>query len=333
MSGFILLIINGLHTSAASFTYRKSKRTTTGLLRRRIVAGAGQKLAVYPDTSRFMRPEALDPKRVLASMGVKRARQRGEGMDFESLREYVPGDDPRRIDWPATARRGRLVTRLYQHEHNHSVTIAVDASRLMGGRFRGRTKLDYAVDSALALVYAALASNDRAGLVVFDRELRAHLAPHARRADLGRFVELLRPIQPRLVEADYRALVRELLSRQQKRSLIVILTDFAAVSASVIVAPLALLARHHRVLLVAVRDRVFETLALRPGGGPDRRGLAGQPAGSERGIYRRLVLDDLLREREETLARLRQRGLHTLDLAPAQITASVLNSYLALRYG
>ena len=126
-----------------------------GLLRRRIVAGAGQKLAVYPDTSRFMRPEALDPKRVFASLGVKRARQRGEGMDFESLREYVPGDDPRRIDWPATARRGRLVTRLYQHEHNHSVTIAVDASRLMGGRFRGRTKLDYAVDSALRPAPAA----------------------------------------------------------------------------------------------------------------------------------------------------------------------------------
>ena len=108
---------------------------------------------------------------------------------------------------------------------------------------------------------------------------------------------------------------------------------FAAVSASVLVAPLALLARHHRVMLVAIRDRVFERLAVRPGRDPNRRGLGAPSAGSERRIYQRLVIDDLLREREETLARLRQRGLHTLDLAPAQITASVLNSYLALRYG
>jgi uncharacterized protein (DUF58 family) len=299
-------------------------RSPFGLLRRRVAAGRGDVLPVYPDASRFLRPEALDASRVLASLGVKPHRRRGEGMDFESLREYVPGDDPRRIDWRATARRGRLVTRLFQHERNHTVMIAVDTSRLMGGRSGEgrRTKLDQAVDAALALVYAALAAGDRAGLAIFDREVRALLSPRSRRADLGVFVDTLRPVQSRLVEADYRALTRSLLVERQKRSLVVILTDFADVDSSSLLTPLALLARRHRVLVVALRDESFGAL--------DSRETSKAASGSD--LYRRIVLDDLLREREETLSRLRQRGLHTLDLVSEEVTAPVLNRYLALRY-
>jgi uncharacterized protein (DUF58 family) len=299
-------------------------RSPLGLLRRRRLAGAGETLRVHPNTSRFLRPEALRPRQVLASLGVKPVRQHGEGMDFESLREYVPGDDPRRIDWRATARRGRLVSRLYQHERRHTVMIAVDASRLMGGRAgpEGRSKLDAAVDCALGLAYAALYAGDRAGLTVFDHESRLHLEPRSHRADLGAFVEALAPVQSRLVEADYRVLVRRLLGRRQRRSLVVILTDFAETDAASMIAPLSLLARRHRVLLVALRDRSFDALRI------DR---AERPF-SEAKLYRSIVLDDLLREREEILARLRRRGLHTLDLVSETVTASVLNRYLSLRY-
>ena len=101
----------------------------------------------------------------------------GDGMDFDSLRDYLPGDDPRRVDWRATARRGRLVVRQYQHERNHTVLIAVDASRLMAGDVDGRSKLDHAVDAGLALAYAALQAGDRVGLLAFDRELRGFCAP------------------------------------------------------------------------------------------------------------------------------------------------------------
>jgi len=126
-------------------------RSPLGLLRRRVVVPAGAPLRVYPDATRFLRPAALDPRRVMAAIGVRPSRRRGEGMEFESLRDYVVGDDPRRIDWAASARRGRPVTRLYQHERRHTVLVAVDASRLMGGRIEDRTKLDHAVDAALAL--------------------------------------------------------------------------------------------------------------------------------------------------------------------------------------
>jgi len=296
-------------------------RSPLGFLRRRQVGGAGDCLRVYPDTTRFLRPEALRPRSVFAAIGVRPARTRGEGTEFESLRDYVPGDEPRRVDWAASARRGRLVTRLYQHERHHTVLIALDASRLMAGRVRGRSKLDHAVDGALALAYAALASGDRVGLLVFDRDVRGSVAPRGHRRSLGVFVDLLRAVQPEAAEADYRALAREIAIRQRRRALLVILTDFVEADPATL-APLAQLARRHRVLLVAIRDAAYDPL------------LATAPAGKEEplDVYRRVVLDDLLRARETTLARLRQGGLQTLDLAPDALTASVLNRYLALRH-
>jgi uncharacterized protein (DUF58 family) len=299
------------------------ERSPLGLLRRTTVGPAGQVLRVYPDATRFLRPEALDPKRVLAAIGVKPARRRGEGMEFESLRDFVPGDDPRRLDWAASARRGRSVVRLYQHERNHCVVIAVDASRLMAGRIGERTKLDYAVDASLALSYAAISAGDRVGMTVFDAEVRGFIPPRRGRADLGQFVELLRPVQPRLVEADFQGLARTLTLRQRQRCLLVILTDFVEADAAPFVAPLAVLAKRHRVLLIAVRDHVFRELD--PGGSGEWDAALG--------LYRRIVLDDLLREREVALGRLRRRGLQTLDLPPEAITAATLNRYLAIRYG
>jgi uncharacterized protein (DUF58 family) len=296
-------------------------RSPLGFWRRRTIAPAVT-LRVYPDASQFLRPQALDPRRVFAALGVRPAPRRGDGMDFEALREFVVGDDPRRIDWAATARRGRLITRLYQHERNHTVVIAVDASRLMAGQVDGRTKLDHSIDAALALTYAALTSGDRVSMVVFDNVVRGHLSPRAHRSQLGTFVDLLRTVQPRLVEADYAVLLRTLASRQRHRALVVVLTDFVEVDAPLLLTPLALLAQRHRVLLVAVRDRVYRALdpvATVDGTGP--------------GLYRRLVLGDLLREREKALSELRRRGVQTLDLVPEAITATTLNRYLAIRYG
>jgi uncharacterized protein (DUF58 family) len=298
-------------------------RSPLQFLQRRVLCPNQDSVRVYPDASRFLHAQALQPERVLEVIGVKRARRRGQGMEFESLREYVQGDDIRRIDWAASARRGRPVVRSYQHERNHTVILAVDASRLMGAQFGGRSKLDYAIDATLALAYAALGLGDRVGVLVFDRDLRGYVAPRSYRRDLGLFLDLLRPVQPRLVEADYGACLRSLATRQRQRALVVMLTDFVEADASFFVAPLVLMGRRHRVLLVAIRDEIFAALA--PLGMP-----AQEP---ERQFYRRLVLDDLLHERETALARLRRQGLHTLDLSPDQITPATLNRYLTLRYG
>ncbi len=288
-----------------------------GLWRRRRSTAAGAVLRVHSDASRYLRAGSLRPRRVLATLGVRPARERGTGMEFESLRDYVVGDDVRRIDWAATARRGRPVTRLFRHERNRSVLIALDTSRLMASVVDGRTKLDFAVDAALALAYGAIAAGDRVGMIVFDDEVRAALDPAPHR-HLGPFVELLRTVRPRLVESSYTALARRLAAGRQRRALVIVLGDFVDVDAAALVEPLAVVARHHRVLFTAIRDRIYDALAPAPGDD----GLA---------PYRRLVLDELLADREATLLRLRRAGLETLDLPPERITAPVLNAYLAMR--
>jgi uncharacterized protein (DUF58 family) len=157
--------------------------------------------------------------------------------------------------------------------------------------------------------------------VVFDREIRAHLAPRAHRQAIGAFTEALRPVQPRIVEPDYAALVRDLAVRQRQRALVVVITDFVEAQPSGVSGPLSVLARRHRVLAVAVRDPIFDLLD------------AGDPASGSFSLHRRLVLDDLLHERETTLALLRRHGVFTLDLPPRKLAAPILNHYLAIRYG
>jgi uncharacterized protein (DUF58 family) len=321
-------------------------RSPLGLLRRRVMAGEGQSIRVRPETERFLRPEALDPRRVLAALGARPRRRRGDGLELDSLREYVIGDEPRRIDWRATARRGRPIVRTHRHEESRTLILAVDASRLMGTRAPNGvagpgsspsaedpdaiartglapTRLDHAIDAALALAFAGLVAGDRVGLLVFDRALRAQITPIAHRVSLGLFVEALASVQPRPVEADYRRLTRELLARQRKRAMVVVLTDFMELDEQEIVAPMGLLARRHQVVFVALREPILAQLESSAPTGPDRL-LA---------IHRRIVLADLLREREGRLVQLRRRGLSVLDVPPAEATASTLNRFLELRYG
>jgi len=356
-------------------------RSPLGLLRRRVMAGEGRAIRVRPETERFLRPEALDPRRVLAALGARPRRRRGDGLELDSLREYVIGDEPRRIDWRASARRGRPIVRTHRHEESRTLLLAVDASRLMGSRAPAAragshadsaaveevgaglraaapepiagaglaaTKLDHAIDAALALAFAGLVAGDRVGLLVFDRALRAQITPIAHRAHLGLFVEALATVQPRPVEADYRRLTRELLARQRKRALVVVLTDFMELDEQEIVAPMGLLARRHQVVFVALREPILAQLEA-PGSAaaagaageaddprdPARRMTHARDSGPDRllAIHRRIVLADLLREREGRLVQLRRRGLSVLDVPPAEATASTLNRFLELRYG
>lgn len=298
------------------------ERSPLGLLRRRSRSDAGAILQVHPDTSRLLQRESLDARRLIALLGARPARRRGDGLEFESLRDFVPGDDPRRLDWAASARRGRAVLRLYEHEQHHTIVLAVDRSRLMGGRAGRsglRTKLDFAVDAALALGLTSLAAGDRVGLVVFDGRVQCRLAPRRHRRSLGALADALRPVQPALLEADYEALARHLAVQQRERALVVVLTDFVEAAEASFAAPLTVLARRHRVLLVAIRDPLLEGL---------------EPAQGRSGahpIERRIVMDDLVRGREATLAGLRRRGVESLDLPPDRVTAGLLNRYLALR--
>jgi uncharacterized protein (DUF58 family) len=295
-------------------------RSRLGLLKFRATAPAKGTVAIVPAASPPARHAALTHRSLRDELGIRPRPARGEGSEFESLREYSVGDDPRHLDWRASARRGRLIVRRYQTERRHTVIIAMDTGRLMAAKSGGDSKLDCALDCAIALARLSGQFGDRVGLLAFDQELRAFAKPRAGAAGVGGLVEATLELRPRPFEPNYRVLAETLARHQKKRALVIVLTDFVEGSASrELESYLAVLARRHCVLLVAMRDRLLAELDVR------------EPRIARAGLYRRLALQDLAVEREAGLRRIAQFGVQTLDLDPARVTAPVLNRYLAIR--
>jgi uncharacterized protein (DUF58 family) len=295
-------------------------RSRLGLLGFRATALAGGTVAIIPAVAPPARRAALTHRSLRDELGIRPRAARGEGSEFESLREYVAGDDPRHLDWRASARRGRLIVRRYQTERRHTVIVAVDTGRLMAAQSAGTSKLDYALDCAIALARSSGQFGDRVGLLAFDRELRALAKPKSGAAGVGGLVEATLGLRPRPFEPNYRILAETLARHQKKRALVVVLTDFVEGSAShELESYLAVLAHRHCVLLVAMRDRLLAELDVR------------EPQITRARLYRRLALQDLAVDRETALGRIARFGVQTLDLDPARITAPVLNRYLAIR--
>jgi uncharacterized protein (DUF58 family) len=291
-----------------------------GLFRLRSKLPGGGSIAILPLASTPQRQSGLSHRSLRDELGIRPRAARGEGTDFESLREYVAGDDPRHVDWHASARRGRVIVRQHQTERHHTVVIALDTGRLMAGLIEKSSKLDYAIDCAIALARASKEFGDRVGLIAFDRELRVFARPRAGFGGVGAIVRATLALNPFPFEPNYRVLVETLARYQKRRALVVVITDFVEGSASrELEEYLALLARRHCVMLVAMRDRLLSELT--------------EPAPdiSRELLYRRLALQDLAGEREVAIARMAAFGAQTLDLDPARITAPVLNRYLAIR--
>jgi uncharacterized protein (DUF58 family) len=278
----------------------------------------GGRVAILPAAA--MRRTGLTQRSLREELGLRPRTVRGEGMEFESMREYVDGDDPRHVDWHASARRGRMMVRQYQTERRHTVFVAVDTGRLMAARVDAVSKLDHALDCAVALAHASKEYGDRVGFVAFDRELRTLLRPRSGPNCAGALVEATLDLTAHQTEPRYRVLVETLAQCQKKRALVVVLTDFVEGSASSeLESYLGVLARRHCVLLVALRDRLLAEL--------DNR----EPEITRDRLYRRIALQDLAVERAAALARIRHFGAQTLDLDPADVTVPVLNRYLAIR--
>lgn len=313
----VIALRRGIHDLGPTFIRWRSPR---GLFRLRASIASAGPIAVLPPASTPQRRAGLTHKSLMDELGMRPRRARGEGTEFESLREYVCGDDPRHVDWRASARRGRLIVRQYQTERRHTVIVAVDTGRLMGARAGDASKLDRAIDCAVALARACGEYGDRVGLLAFDRELRVMVRPKSGAAGVGAMVQATLALNPSTVEPDYRVLVETLARYQRKRALVVVLTDFVEGSASrELEAYLSVLAKRHLVMLVALRDRMLSEL--------DER----RPDITRDALYRRLALQDIAVEREAAIARIARFGAQTLDLDPSRVTAPVLNRYLAIR--
>lgn len=250
---------------------------------------------------------------------VRPLKKRGEGTDFDSLREYVPGDDPRLVHWAATARRARPIVRQNRVERSQNIFLVLDAGRMMTARVMGRTKMDFSVEAGLLLAYAALELGDKVGITSVGQEVLNFLPPSKTPGQFGRILESVYALQPRLEEPRYYLVLADLSSKLRRRSLVVIFTDPVDERASegLIRYSFGLLPRHLP-LVVAMSDT-------------DLIRIAQSVPEDKSGLYKKAVASEMLERRERLLARLRNAGILVLDMPPEKISNAVLDRYLEIK--
>lgn len=251
--------------------------------------------------------------------GFRNTRRIGAGRLFESLKEWVPGDEMRTIDWKATARRGKLIGRQYEDERRQDVMMVIDAGRLLTAEIDGRPRLEAAIDAALQLAHAAAQHDDNVGLLVFADVVQQYIAPARGRRTLGQLVDALAAVEGRLVEPDYPAAFARLSTRSRKRALTVLFTDVIDRTASdALVSQIGSLRPRHLPLAVTLRDPALDRIAVtRPRTVDD--------------AFRRAAAEELLDAREQALGALRSRGVLVLDVAPDGAARAVVAQYEQLK--
>ncbi|HWQ13740.1 MAG TPA: DUF58 domain-containing protein [Roseiflexaceae bacterium] len=280
---------------------------------------AAAQVKVYPNVLDVRKYDLLARKGLLFELGLRPARIFGQGAEFERLREYNTDDEFRRINWKATARRGKPIAAEYETERSQYVVSAIDTGRLMRPPIGDLAKLDYAINASLMLSYVATLKGDHVGMLSFADDVRTYLAPRRGRGQFYRMLEALYNVQFEPVEADYARALTYLGLKHKRRSLVVLFTDLVTLDAArPLVAHLARLAQRHLPLCVVISD-------------PNVTRLAAQPARSSEAVYQRAVAEMLLDERQVVLDTLHRSGVLTLDVPADKLTVALINKYLELK--
>ncbi len=274
---------------------------------------------VYPNLRRAREAElkALGARSLVAAH--RKTSWRGEGREFESLREYVRGDELRHISWSATARRGKLTTRQYQIERDQTILIALDAGRLMTARIEQETKLDSAVHAALALMSAAARGGDNAGLIVFGRRIQKYLPPNRGREHMDAALEALHAVEPEMIEPSYARALEFVAANSKRRSLVVLLTDLVDEEGSrELLTSLKLLRPRHLPLVVTIADR-------------DLKAVVRDAPETGQELFTQSVAEEIMHLREAALRLVESQGGLALDVTAAALAPALLEKYIQVK--
>lgn len=283
------------------------------------VADLPQEITIYPNLAEAKAHALYLLRSRQLALEKRFSRIRGAGRAFESLREYQDGDDYGDICWSATARRGKLVTRLYELEKSQTIWIVVDTGRLMRTRVASLTKLDHATNAALALCQVALFTGDRVGLLTYARNIRQRIPARRGSSHLRQFMESLAITREDEWEADHLQAAAQLMRDQKRRSLVVWITDLAetAMTPEVVDAASRLLPRH-LVLFVVIGQPDLELAVTR------------RPANVSE-MYQASAAREVIHRRELLLVRLRERGALAVEANSGDLAPLLVNSYLAIK--
>jgi uncharacterized protein (DUF58 family) len=293
-------------------------RGPLGLVQMSQRAEIGRAIDVVPNV-RGVRSSALQFVAREALFGSKVQEQRGEGTEFESLRDYVTGMDSRFIDWKHSARHRKLVSKEFRTERNHQIILAFDTGYLMTEPVDGLARLDHAINAGLLLSWISLQGGDFVGLLAFDEILRQYQQPRRGVSTFPRLQRASASLDYRHTETNFTLGLAELSTRLRRRALVILFTEFVdTVTAELMIEATQRLARRHVVIFVTLRDAVLH-------------GIADASPTSFGRVAESVIAHDFLRDRMTVLERLGRLGVHCLDVPSRSLPIGLINRYLMIK--
>jgi uncharacterized protein (DUF58 family) len=273
---------------------------------------------VYPDFARLYGGQLLAVDNWLSQLGVRQRQRRGAGLEFNQLREFREGDSLRQIDWKASARQRTPIAREYQDERDQQIVFLLDCGRRMRSQDGDLSHFDHALNACLLLSYVALRQGDAVGLSTFASDQARYLAPVKGQGQLNQLLNGVYDLHSTQRPADYSAAVRQLLARQKRRALVVLMTNLRDEDDEELLAAVKQLGRHHRVLVASLREDVLDTARQSPVQTYDQ-------ALTYCGTI------DFLNARAGLHERLSAHGVPVLDARPVELGAELVSRYLSLK--
>jgi len=287
------------------------------LWQRRVRAGAPAVLRVYPNFAALTRYALFATDNRLSQMGVLQRRRRGEGLDFDQLREYHEGDAQRKIDWKASQRFARLISRDYQDERDQQVVFLIDCGRRMRAKDGEYSHFDHALDATLLLAYVGLRQGDAVGLLTMSGPA-TWLAPRKSQAAIHQLLGAVYGLQPSLLTSDYQQAAVELSRRLKKRALVVIISNLRDEDDSALLPALRLLQKRHLVLFASLRERALD------------QAIAAPVETYEEALTHAAAVE-YRRQRDAAFAQLKLGDVVCLDVPPERLALALVNQYLEVK--
>lgn len=289
------------------------------LVSRRVVMKAEESIPVYPSILQMKKYEMLAFNSISLEQGIKKLRRIGSSYEFEQIKNYVPGDDYRSINWKASSRRAQLMVNQYEDERSQSVYSIIDKSRNMRMPFEGLSLMDYAINSALVISNLVLQKNDKAGLLTFSDKIGSAIKADRKTNHLNKILAALYREQPRDLEARYELLYHSARKLIKGRSLLFLYTNFESTFALERVLPI--LRKINRLHLLVV---VFFT-------NTEVEKLANEKAEDTEAVYHQTVARKFLSEKRTIARILQQHKIQTILTDPADLSINSINKYLELK--
>lgn len=271
---------------------------------------------VYPDFARVYRGQLLAVDNWLSQIGVRQRQRRGLGMEFNQLREFREGDSLRQIDWKATARHRTPIAREYQEETDQQIIFMLDCGRRMRSQDGDLSHFDHALNALLLLGHVALRQGDAVGLSTFASEQQRYLVPSKGPSQLNVLLNSVYDLDCTRRPADYSTAVRQLLARQKRRALVILMTNLRDEDDEELLSAVKLLSQKHRVLVVSLREEVLDTLRQAPVQNYE-----------EALLYCGTI--DFLGARTDMHERLNAHNIQVLDSRPGELGAELISRYLS----